>query len=391
MKRVSILVLSLVLVLIVAGCAPKTAPAPQAAAPASPTVTGQAVSPQTPAKEAWQVEWEKVVNAAKKEGTVVLYSTAGGIMRQAMSDAFRARYGLGVEMLSGKGAEVSAKLISERNAGLYLADVYIGGTTTPINQLKPIGVLDPLEPVLILPEVVDPKMWFGGALRWVDPAHTILVFLGYPNTNVAINTKLVKPEEIKSYRDLLNPRWKGKIVMNDPTVAGTGAKTFAVVGWHIMDLDFWREVAKQEPLVIRDQRLMVEWLAHGKYALLLFPDTPTMTEFMNAGAPLAWITPVEGTYLSSGHGNVALVNRAAHPNAAKLFINWLLSKEGQTVFSKAYGSQSNRVDVPAEGLDPLKVRQTGVKYFLEADKEDFLLKQPEQMRIAKEIFGAFMK
>lgn len=391
MKMVRIMATLLVLaMLLLVACAPKTVETVPQAAPASRT-EAVAPLPQAPSRPAWEVEWERVLEAGKKEGKLVLYSTAGVEVRTTVIPAFKKKYGIEVEAIMAKGAEVAEKLMSERRAGLYLGDVYNGGSTTPTTQLKPQGALDPLDSAFILPEVADPKAWYGGDLRWVDKQHTILSFLAYPNTNVVINTSVVKPEEIKSYKDLLNPKFKGKIVMNDPTTAGTGAKTFAVIGEEYMGMDFWREFVKQEPVIIRDQRLQIEWVARAKYPIGLLPKTSVVTEFKLAGSPLDYITPVEGTYLSAGSGNLSLINKAAHPNAAKVYINWLLSREGQTVFGRAYGSQSARVDVPTEGIEADKIRQPGVKYFLYADTEEWVAKEPERMKVAKEIFGPLMK
>ncbi len=353
--------------------------------PAAVTSTQSAVS-----QEGWQVEWAKLTDGAKKERSVVMYSTMSSVLRQPLSEAFQARYGISVEMTFGRGAEISEKLISQRRAGLFIADVYNGGSGTPVRQLKPAGVLDPLEPALLLPEVKESKNWFGG-LRWVDPPqNTILSFLAYPNHNTAVNTQFVKPEEIKSYRDLTNPRFKGKIVMNDPTIAGTGNKTFRVLALHVMDLDFFRELAKLEPVIVRDQRLQVEWLALGKYAIAFAPGPEIVKEFADAGAPLAFATPAEGTYLSAGNGNVALINRAPHPGAARLLINWLLSREGGEMYSKVHGSQSARLDVGTEGLVQASIRKPGEKYWLGGDTEEFQLQEPEQTKLAVQIFGPLM-
>lgn len=378
-------------VLLLVACAPKGAATPAPAAPA-PQPEERKVVPQVAAtaKAAWEAEWEKVLEAGKKEGRVVVYGTFGAETRARLVRGFKDRYGMSLEVITAKGAEVSEKLFAERRAGLYLADLYIGGSTTIVTQIKPAGVLDPLEPALILPEVLDPKAWWRGNLDWVDRDRLILAFLGYPSAPLGINTDHVKPAEMKSYRDLLNPKWKGKISMNDPTVAGTGAKLVGVIGMQITGLDFMRELVKQEPFILRDQRLQVDWLARGKYPIAIQPKTDVMGEARRAGAPITDLTPEEGTYMSSGSGCMALINRAPHPNAAKVFINWLLSKEGQTIFTQAQMAQSGRVDVTTEHLDPVEVRVPGKKYF-EAYSEDFTKLQPEHMKIAAEIFGPLMK
>ncbi len=179
--------------------------------------------------------------------------------------------------------------------------------------------------------------------------------------------------------------------MNDPTVPGTGAKGFSVIGWHLMNLDFWRDLAKQQPVILRDQRLQMEWVARGKYPILLFPQSAVATELIRAGAPIATYTPAEGTYLTGASGNVCIMNRAPHPNAARVFINWMLSREGQTLFSKAFGRQSLRTDVGTEGLDPVALRQPDGKYFMGTENEEFLSKQTEHMAVAKEIFASLLK
>lgn len=383
MLNSAVLTLSLMVLLSLA-CAPE----PSSTSKNVPSSVNMETAPSQ--VEGWQAEWAKVIEGAKKEKTVVVYSTSASVLRQPLTEAFQKRYGITVEMTFGKGNEVAEKLISERRAGLYIADVYNGGSGTPVRQLKPAGSLDPLEPALIHPEIKEAKNWFGG-LRWVDPPQNmILSFLAYPNHNTAINTRFVKPEEIKSYRDLLNPKLKGRIVMNDPTISGTGNKTFRILAWHLVDLDFFRELAKLEPAILRDQRIQVEWLALNKHYVAFAPKPEILKEFADAGAPLAYATPVEGTYLSAGSGNIALINRAPHPNAARLFINWILSREGGEVFSKWYGAQSARLDVGTEGLVPESIRKPGEKYWMGGDTEDFQLMEPEQTKLAVQIFGPLM-
>lgn len=159
---------------------------------------------------------------------------------------------------------------------------------------------------------------------------------------------------------------------------------------HIFNLDFFRQLAKQEPMIIRDQRFQVEWLAKNKYPLLLFPRPAPMMEFIRAGATIAYgSTPVEGTYLASGSA-LALLNRAPHPNAAKIFINWFLSREGQIgMFPEEI--QSTRLDASSDGLDTSLVRKPGVKYFDGANTEEYTLKRAEYEKIAKEIFGDLVR
>ncbi len=378
--------------LLLLACAPKAA---SVAAPA-PHAPAQQAAPSVPAasaptRAAWEEEWERWVEGAKKEGKLVLYSTGGTTLRTALSQAFKQKFGIALEVVSGKGAEMAEKLMTERRAGLHLVDAYIGGSTTVVTQLKPAGVLDPLKPVLILPEVLDKSVWRGGELRFLDAEERYNLALAVQaSASMVVNTELVKPGEIKGYKDLLNPKWKGKIILNDPTMAGTGSKHFGMVGSRILNWDYWREMVKQEPVILIDQRLQVEWLARGKYAVLIATKPEIVEEFRRAGAPLGWVSPIEGSYMTSGSGTLCLINRAPHPNAARVFINWLATKEGSAVFSRGLGILASRLDVSTEGIEPVLLLKPDVKYFV-SDDEKFTIEQPEHYKLAKEIFAPLLK
>lgn len=385
MILVSVALILLIAFLLIA-CASRSPGEVSTASSVSAIPNGEVV-----AKESWEIEWESNLKEAKKEGKVVVYSTAPGVIKNVLGPAFKEKFGIPVDDVIGRGAEIATKVLSERRAGLYITDVYVGGSGTLIRQVKPSGALKLLEPILILPEVLDPKAWFGGKHMWVDSQKSILSFLAYPNSAFAINTRLVTAEEIKSYHDLTNPKWKGKIVVNDPTIAGPGSMSFRVLGFRLLDLDFFRELAKLEPMITRDQRLQVEWLAHGKYAIAFGPDSGILEEFQQAGATIRDIVSAEGTYLSAGHGNVSLLNNAPHPRAAQVFINWLLSREGVNLFSRTIGSQGARLDISYEGMDPRRIRQPEAKYWIGAHTEEFQLQEPEMIKHAQEIFGSPVK
>ena len=354
--------------------------APKAALAASPVAS----------QKGWEKDFEDTLAEAKKEGRVVVYQTAAPNIREAMAKAFYNKYGIVVDSLTGTGSQVSEKLIRERRAGLYLADVFQGGVTTPTILLKPNNVLDPLEPSFIIPDIKDPnqikKIWWEGKLRWVDSDHKIMSFMAFPQPWAVINTNVVKPEEINSYKDLLNPKWKGKIVLFDPTMPGPGGKHFSTSSKYIVGLDFWRDFAKQEPVIMRDSRMVVENVARGKYAFTLAPLTDVVEAFRRDGAPLAYRTPAEGSSLTTGHGGVAIMNRPAHPNAARIFINWLLSKEGVELFSRVYNVQSTRDDVATDFLAPERKRLPGFKYVW-PENEEFLLEEGKFYAQGREIFG----
>jgi len=341
----------------------------------------------SPAKNTWQQEWEQCLTGAKKEGHVVVASSIGPEVRSSLSKAFTGKYGVEVEFIQGRPTELIPKLMAERRAGIFSIDIFMGGPGAIDTSLAPAGVLELIDEELILPEVLDKKAWWGGDLLWFDPdQHYHLMFLTDPRYSITINTNLVKSNEIKSYRDLLNPKWKGKIAWFDPTVAGTGQAEFVGLA-NLMDLQFLRDLGKQELIFTRDSRLLAEWVARGKYPIGMGVKIESITEFIQAGAPISHNPVAEGAFVS-GTG-IALMKNVLNPNATKLFLNWLLSREGQIVASKAYGRQSAREDVPTDFLGKFGVRKPGVKY-LQVDRI-IVQRAKEYEKIAQEMWGHLIK
>lgn len=367
-------------------CTPRTTPA---VAPQEPVS-----APKPAALPPWEEKWENTLRAAKKEGSIVVYATSVAPALKETISLIKKKYGLNLEVITGRGEEARNKLLQERSAGLFLVDVFISGGNSMFGTVKSSGSIEPLEPALILPEVTDTKVWFDGRLPWGDQDRRIFSFYFYPIPDVGINTDLIKPGEIKAYRDFLDPKWKGKLLMNDPTVTGTGFNGFSSMLFNkVLDLDFYRQLIKQEPVIIRDQRLQVDWLAKAKYPVALSPRSAPMAEYQEAGAPIAWVSLQEGEYLTTDGGNMALVNKAPHPNAAVIFINWLLSKEGQSIMQDSVGNQSARIDIPIDKLDPLKIRRPERKYFLSANGvEKWVLEEQDRyLDMARQIFGPLIK
>ncbi len=335
-------------------------------------------------------EWDKLVAAARQEGLVMVYTDPTPALRDEMTQTFKQKYGVSLDFVMASGAELSQKLAVERRAGLYLDDVYLQGTSGTIATVKSTGALDPLKPILILPEATDEKAWFGGKLSFADREQNYIVLQsGSPTPGVIVNSELVKPGDLKSFRDILDPRWKGKIVMQDATTPGAGERWFRSVS-ELMGVDYMRELARQDLVITRDNRLRFEWVSHGKYSLTLGHSTPTYAEFTQAGAPIAAYYLQEGAWMTGRSSGLSLVNNAPHPNAAKLFINWLLTREGQTIYSKATSTQSLRLDVPTGHLKPEELRQQGAKYIM-VENEEYLQKDPEYMELAKDIFKDVLK
>ncbi len=366
-------------------CSPKEAPppAPEALAPAQPT---------TPGIASWEAKWEKTLTAAQREGKGVVYASTPGPALKEAAPGFRKKFGITLEVLTGAPAEISNKIAAERKNGIDIQDVFITGMNTHSLVSLPQSWPDPMEPEFILPEVKDPKYWFEGKHPFQDEQKLVFGFLYYPTMGIAVNTELVKEGEITSYFDLLKPQWTGKIVINDPRVPGTAFNGFATFIWNkALDLDYFRQVAKQGPL-IRDATTQIDWLGKGKYPVVLWADTNELRRYQEAGAPIEWVFPKEGVYLSMDGAGAILLKQRPHPNAARIFTNWLLSKEGQIEVQKFMGYHSARVDTtgPGSGLAALNTRKEGVKYYPRANGNmEWLQKEQDKYQSwAAESFAA---
>jgi iron(III) transport system substrate-binding protein len=320
-----------------------------------------AVSGVAIAGQAWQEEWDRVLRLAKSEGKLAMIGPLGTDRRDALTEAFQSKYGIIVEYHADAGAGILPRLSAERKAGLYLWDVLVSGTSTVLEALIPNKIVDPLEPTMILPEVKESKYWRGGGLEFLDPGRQLLVMTLLQRGTLYVNSNLVNPKEFSSYKDLLDPKWKGKIVGDDPRKSGTGQATFLFFYRHPeLGADFVRALSRQSLTLLKNYAQEVDMLGQGRFPVGIGLSDSMTEERTKRGVPIVIVDPrqiKEGTPISPVSGGLSLVNRAPHPNAAKLYINWLLSKEAQTIFARATGYISNRVDVPTDHAPPWKIPQ----------------------------------
>ncbi len=335
--------------------------------------------------------WESLVAAAKQEGTVVWYGDASSKAREAITRALSDKYGINVEVLAGKGTEINARVEKERSAGIFLPDVITGGSD--LWTLRDAGAFEILDPHIILPEALDPKAWPDGKPRFLDKQHTAVALTYYYQSHILINTDLVKPGQLTSQENLLNPEWKGKIVLYDPTISGTGIywvnSLYKKFGQEWADR-FFGQLVKQDLLVTRDTRLQTEWIARAKYPVAIAYSMSVVGDFLKIGAPIRPNTTKEGGTVSSGSGNVTIVNRAPHPHAAALFVNWLLSREGMALYAESSNFIPQRQDIPPAWIDPALVPPKGAN-ILWVDEEfiDFL--NGEGKGVAMKYFGSVIR
>jgi iron(III) transport system substrate-binding protein len=301
-------------------------------------------------KPSHQQDWTQTLEAGKKEGKVVVSIPASAELRKQLEEVFKKRFGIEVEVFAARGSSAVRRMADEFKAGVRHFDLHIGGSSSAVSGLLDEGILDAIEPWLLLPEVKDPKQWWGGHI-WVDKAgRYIYSFQAYLTESIWYHPDFVRPEELASYDDFLKPKFKGKIGFLDPRTPGAGDSSWAYM-WEVKGEDYLKKLVNQELLLGRDQRVLAENLAKGRVAVTIGLTYYSYLPFVKAGLPIKPLGALkEGTYGTGGSGNLTIVKSPPHPNATKVFINWLLGREGQELFSKALGQATRRFDVDTKWL-----------------------------------------
>jgi iron(III) transport system substrate-binding protein len=310
------------------------------------------------AQSDWKKEWERTLQEAKKEGKTVVGIPARPELRKQLETVFKPKFGVDTELLSARGPQNASRISAEYAAGVKYFDVFIGGSGT-YESLVDAGMVEPLDSQFILPEVKDAKNWWGGHI-WEDNVSTnrfLYSFIADAGTGgFWYNTEAAKPEELRSLDDFLKPKWKGKIGFLDPRTPGSGQSVWSFL-WGVKGEAYLKKLLQQDLFVSRDQRQLADALAKGKLTLALGVSFYTLDGFLAANLPIKELPPPkEGLPSSNGSGVIGIVKNPPHPHAARLFVNWLLSKEGQELYVKMMRQSTRRLDVDTKWLQEFGVQ-----------------------------------
>ena len=324
------------------------------------------------AQSNWKEEWEKTVRAAELEGQLTLYGCCYEYDR--VLEGFRKKYPkIKVSTLLGAGGQIGSRILAERRGGKYLADIFSAGANTLHDVLYKAQALEPIKPLLILPEVLDLSKWYEGEHRYIDPEKRyIFAFVANSQSGqIQYNAQLVNPKEFSSFWDLLDPKWKGKMASLDPTTFGMGA-TLQFFYYHpgLGPAFLKKSYGGMQVALGRDARQLTDWLVSGKYSLCMRCNAGSeVGKAVQQGLPIGSLdtdTWKEGASSSAAGGTLGIPSRAPHPNAAKVFVNWFLSREGQIALQKLGrpdAHNSRRIDIPKEDVDIYNRLEDGRKYF----------------------------
>ena len=312
----------------------------------------------------WKTDWEATRKAAEKEGRLVIYGPKGVDQQRLYTDVFQQSFPkIKVNYTPGRISEIISRIMAEQRAGIRQADLVLGGTDILLGTLKDKGFLQPIRPVLISPEVLDTSAWFKRKLWFADTEDRfVAMWRAVPYTAACINTNLIKANELKSYWDLLNPKWKGKIVSQDLRIGSARNQMYAIyVRGDLGPKYLTRLYSEMDITISRSLPQISDWIAADKFAIAL--GGIECQDMTGKGLP---VTPIhlEGlAAVGAGTDPAAFLASAPHINAAKIFLNWILSREGQNQFQRLTRENSLRVDIPKEGIvDPFFILDPNREY-----------------------------
>jgi iron(III) transport system substrate-binding protein len=343
--------------------APTAAPGAAAAKPVAPTsVPASATAPAKPASAAFQKDWDDLVAKAKAEGELVAVLGPDTVeAERQIYMTFGQKFGIKPTLVGGPADEVVNRVLAERSQGLYTVDIAgLGGNGT--RRAVAAKLFAELTPQLFHPEILDRSGWRVDWFPWSsdDPDRKYVTLYGLSAEANLIrlyyNTKTVTKDDLaslKSWNDFLQPRWKGKIVLGN-VAEGEQAGDARIAWLHLGEPYLDRLLGDMHPSIVAygAVRDYADGLARGQWDIGIFPggSEQAIVEAKSVGLPVDVFphTLAEGSDASATR-NLGIVDHAAHPNAAKLFVNWYLSREGATVYNEMNsrpGIASLRKDVP---------------------------------------------
>jgi ABC-type Fe3+ transport system substrate-binding protein len=385
-------------VLLVVACGQPAPPGAAQSPGGGASVSAPAVGAGTAASGAeWEQQWNQLLASAKAEGKVIVYGPPTPETRDRLTAAFEKRFGITMEYLAVAGGDAAARVTNEHGAGVYSADAMIAGADSAFRALAAsghvqndvMGVLAPLRPVLILPEVTDPSKYRNGKLWFADPEDRyFLRITNFVYTPVFVNTDHVRVADLRSWSDLLKPAYRGKIAGHDPTSSGGGPGLPTASFLYVTQGEqYLRDLyLGQQPFYNTNFRVLADHLANGSYPIVFSLQTQEYVRLADERFPVAEAEHVPG-YSAAGYGFLGLLNQAPHPNAAKLFVNWMASREALQIYQDTQGYPSTRNDMDNSLMRPTSFHRAEIDYFDSADWDWVLEYRPPTERKVRELLG----
>jgi iron(III) transport system substrate-binding protein len=336
----------------------------------------------------WKKTWDETLAAAQKEGKVVVVGSPDPVFRNEIIPKFKAKFGIDIEAIFGSSGPLAERTRMERASGVRYLDVFMPGPSTAMYSLEAEKLLDPIKPLLLLPEVTDNSKWKLGKPHFIDPREqNVLMLFRNVESFLFVNETYVRPEEIRTADDLLNPKWKGKIETQDPLGSGT-ASDLAAYFYTEKGAEFVRKLfVDQQPVKREDRRQLMEALARGSTPICLTCKIEHARELQKEGYKIREVFELDGSRqrITTAPFVLTLIKDPPHPNAARIFINWMATKEALEIYSRGNGTATLRVDADESFLNPEIIPQSGKAYFDATASAWILGGRPGAMKNARDV------
>lgn len=372
---------------------PTSAPAPAAAPTSAPAGKPAAPAATTPAIAGISdADWNSLVVSAKQEGKFAVATYAGSGYRKVVEAFGEAFPGITIEQsqFQSSSRDFTPRLLQEMKAGLRSWDVAIMPPQEQLRQTRPSGGLDPIRPAIVRADVLSDASWIDGfeaGFPDIDKKWGYGITLSKSQA-LWINSDMVKDGEITKVQDLLDPKWKGKIIAADPRTKGSGFSPALVMRLRTGNDDIIKQLFKdQEVQLTTDARQPTELMVRGRFPIALGAiDRHILADFRAEGQGLN-LKPIplqDIEYVSHSFNAMWLLKDAPHPNAAKVFINWALGKEAGALWATNLEDNSRRADVPV--FEPITAIAKG-ETFVNVQREDMLEETEVTQKIAQEVLN----
>jgi len=327
--------------------------------------SAQTGGPASPAGDS-QSKWNDLVAAAKKEGTLTLAIGPGGgpTARQALPPAFKQDFGIDIQVLVASAPELVNRAKLEQSAGQHTVDALLLGADSMYGNFYGEHLIEPMRPLLINPEALNPSSWSVGKPWFMDPEDQYVLRVSNGLSGfTTVNTDFMNPNDATTWQDFLKPQFKGKIVTYDPTINGPGGQHAAFVDYRLGD-DFFKQLYQgQQVTRTQDTNQFSDWLAHGKYPVAMAMPAASVESLKKDGLPVQVVTLKENPgYLTAGSGLLGIFNSPPHPNAAAVFANWMAMDRGQTVWNQSQGYVAARTTLTNDWVPDYVRLKPGADY-----------------------------